>query len=191
MSKIIGDIKFHLGMKFGHFPEEIISVDCETTGLDPKTDCILSIGAVRIRKGKIVMKDQFHKFLKPIKDEVRKQSIAVHLIMPEEANRGIEPEKGIREFFDWAGDVPFLGYNIKFDHDILKRYRKLFLNEKTANKRMELLDIYKMNFPEKTAPADSEFENISRTLNIPPVARHDALNDAITVALMYINLNSR
>ena len=43
-------------------PNEFISLDCETTGLNPKKDEILSIGAVLIRDNKILMRKTFNVF---------------------------------------------------------------------------------------------------------------------------------
>ena len=40
--------------------DEYISLDCETTGLNPKKDEILSIGAVLIKDNKILMRKTFN-----------------------------------------------------------------------------------------------------------------------------------
>ena len=42
---------------------EYVSLDCETTGLNPKKDEILSIGAVLIKDNKILMRKTFNIFL--------------------------------------------------------------------------------------------------------------------------------
>jgi DNA polymerase-3 subunit epsilon len=49
-------------------PNEYVCLDCETSGLNPKKDEILSIGAVYIKENKILMRKTFNIFLKPSKN---------------------------------------------------------------------------------------------------------------------------
>ena len=58
---------------------EYISLDCETTGLNPKKDEILSIGAVLIKDNKILMRKTFNIFVKPSKN-INPESIKIHLL---------------------------------------------------------------------------------------------------------------
>lgn len=44
---------------------DVVVLDTETTGLNPKKDELLSIGAVTIRDGKVLMYDTFECFVKP------------------------------------------------------------------------------------------------------------------------------
>ena len=43
--------------------QDYVCLDLETTGLDPKTDKIIEIGAVKVRNGEIV--DSFQSFVNP------------------------------------------------------------------------------------------------------------------------------
>ena len=47
--------------------DELVSLDLETTGLNPKKDEILSIGAVKIKSDKILINDSFEAFTLPKK----------------------------------------------------------------------------------------------------------------------------
>ena len=59
--------------------EEYVCFDCETTGLDPKKDDIISIGAVIIKNNTIVASKKFVKFIKP-KTKLQVEAIKVHHI---------------------------------------------------------------------------------------------------------------
>ena len=59
--------------------DEYISLDCETTGLNPKKDEILSIGAVLIKDNKILMRKTFNIFVKPSQN-INPESIKIHLL---------------------------------------------------------------------------------------------------------------
>lgn len=73
-------------------PNEYISLDCETTGLNPRKDEILSIGAVLIRDNKVLMRNTFNIFLKPSKS-INAESIKIHHIRPVDLENGMNPKK--------------------------------------------------------------------------------------------------
>ena len=45
--------------------DELVCFDCETTGLNPKIDDIISIGAVKIKGNNIDLQNKFERFVKP------------------------------------------------------------------------------------------------------------------------------
>jgi DNA polymerase-3 subunit epsilon len=51
--------------------DELVCFDCETTGLEPKVDDIISIGAVIIKDNKILSSKKFERFVKPKKRAYR------------------------------------------------------------------------------------------------------------------------
>ena len=57
--------------------DEAIVLDTETTGLNPKKDEILSIGAVKIKDNKILISETFEVFVKPSK-KISEKSIKIH-----------------------------------------------------------------------------------------------------------------
>ena len=59
--------------------DEFVCFDCETTGLDPKVDDIISIGAVIIKNNTIVSSKKFVRFVKP-KTKLQIEAIKVHHI---------------------------------------------------------------------------------------------------------------
>lgn len=61
--------------------DEYVCLDCETTGLNPRKDEILSIGAVIIKENKILMSKTLNIFVKPSKN-VTEESIKIHQIRP-------------------------------------------------------------------------------------------------------------
>ena len=170
-------------------PNEYISLDCETTGLNPRRDEILSIGAVLIRDNKILMRNTFNIFLKPTKD-INAESIKIHHIRPIDLENGMDPEEAIYKLLDFIGSRPIVGYYIKFDVTIISKYTKKFIGIKLPNKTIEVSSLYF-----KTRKRSSEyqfidlkFDTILKTLDIPALGKHDALNDAIMTAMMFLKL---
>lgn len=98
------------------FPEEYISLDLETTGLDPTENEIIEIGAVKVKEGKII--DTFSQLIKP-KERISSYITALTGI----DNSMVEHEKNIEEvlpdFVSFLKDDIILGQNVGFDLDFL------------------------------------------------------------------------
>jgi DNA polymerase-3 subunit alpha (Gram-positive type) len=93
-------------------------VDLETTGLDPKHDKIIEIGAIRVTEGEAG--STFECFVNPYR------SLEAHVIsLTGITDRQLKPAEGIEnvigQFLDFAGDLPILGHHIIFDYSFLKR----------------------------------------------------------------------
>ncbi len=170
-------------------PNEYVSLDCETTGLNPKKDEILSIGAVIIKDNKILMRNTFNIFLKPSKD-INAESIKIHHIRPIDLENGLDPKIAIYQLLDFIGSRPIVGYYIKFDVSIISRYTKELIGIKLPNENIEVSSIYydikrkneNYNF------VDLRFDTILKNLNIPVLGKHDALNDALMTAMIFLKL---
>ena len=83
-------------------PNEYVCLDCETSGLNPKKDEILSIGAVHIKENKILMRKTFNIFLKPSKN-INVESIKIHHIRPVGLDNGIDAQEAIYQLLDFIG----------------------------------------------------------------------------------------
>jgi DNA polymerase-3 subunit epsilon len=101
--------------------DEYVCLDCETTGLNPRKDEILSIGAVIIKENKILMSKTLNIFVKPSKN-VTEDSIKIHQIRPIDLEHAITPQEAIFELLDFIGNRAIVGYYIKFDVAILDNF---------------------------------------------------------------------
>lgn len=168
---------------------EYICLDCETSGLNPKKDEILSIGAVHIRNNKILMRKTFNIYLKP-SSHINATSIKIHHIRPMDLENGIDPKDGILQLLDFIGSRPIVGYYIKFDVDIISKYTKKLIGIKLPNETIEVSSMY-YKTRKKTSDyefIDLKFDTILKNLDIPALGKHDALNDAIMTSMMFLKL---
>ena len=78
---------------------EYIVFDTETTGLNPKKDDILSIGAVKIKNNKILTSQTFEVFIKNTK-EISTKSIEIHQIRAIDLVNAKDVDTAIREFLE-------------------------------------------------------------------------------------------
>src|SRR5574344_2351178 len=170
-------------------PNEYVSLDCETTGLNPKKDEILSIGAVLIKDNKILMRKTFNIYLKPSKS-INIESIKVHHLREIDLENAIEPNEAIYKLLEFIGSRPIVGYYIDFDATIISKYTKNLLGIKLPNEKIEVSSIYYDTKKSKDNYGfiDLKFDTIMKNLNIPTLGKHDALNDAIMTAMIFLKL---
>jgi DNA polymerase III subunit epsilon len=172
--------------------DEVVVFDTETTGLNTKKDAVLSIGAVKVKGDRILTSESFEIFLKPSK-EISVESIKIHHIRPCDLEHAIEPLEGAKKFLDFIGNRPLVGYYLEFDMAMMNRLIKPWLGCELPHKQIEISGLY---FDNKIAlipqgNIDLRFDTILRDLNIPRMGQHNALNDAIMTAMVYIKLKNR
>jgi len=169
--------------------DEFIVFDTETTGLNPKKDEILSIGAIKIKNNKILTSQTFEIFLQN-SCEISSKSIEIHHIRQCDLQNATIPEFGIKEFLNFIGSRPLIGYYIEFDVSMINRYIEPMLGIRLPNKTIEVSEIY---FEKKISlipqgNIDLRFDVILKDCNLPNMGAHNAVNDAIMTAMIYLKL---
>lgn len=169
--------------------DEYVCLDCETTGLNPKKDEILSIGAVIIKENKILMRKTLNIFVKPSRN-VTEESIKIHHIRTVDLENAIDPKDAILELLDFIGNRSIVGYYIKFDIAMISKYTKKYIGIKLPNHSIEVSSMYYKTRPRNSEYAfvDLKFDTIMKELDIPELGKHDALNDAIMTSMIFLKL---
>ncbi|MBQ7066200.1 MAG: 3'-5' exonuclease [Lachnospiraceae bacterium] len=98
--------------------DSYIVVDLETTGLNPKKDKIIEIGALKIQNGKLV--ETFQMLVNPGRTLTEAVENITH-ITDEELAQASYIEHVLPEYMEFAEDYPLLGHSILFDYSFLKR----------------------------------------------------------------------
>ncbi|MFP4332183.1 MAG: 3'-5' exonuclease [Campylobacterales bacterium] len=171
--------------------DEIVSFDCETTGLDRKKDELITIGAVKIKDNKILSSQKLEITINPNK-EISKESIKIHHIRSCDVAFGVSAEEGVRKFIEFAGNRPLLGYFVEFDISMVNRVFKRLSGVSLPNRSIEVSALY-YDKKEKLIPQgniDLSYDKIINDLKLPTLGQHSAINDAIMNALIYIKLNN-
>ncbi|MFT7824149.1 MAG: 3'-5' exonuclease [Sulfurimonas sp.] len=171
--------------------DEIVVFDCETTGLDPKEDNIVSIGAVKIKNDKILLDESIHIYIDQDK-EIDHKSITIHRIRNCDLQGAIPVQEAIEKFLYYIGNRPLAGYYLEFDVAMINKYIKEMFGITLPNLQKEVSAIY---YEKKiqTIPQgniDLRFDTILKTLSLSRLGAHDALNDAVMTALMYLKLKN-
>ncbi len=171
--------------------DEVVVFDCETTGLKPKVDDIISIGAVKVKGNKILTNEAIHLFVKQEK-QINHKSITIHQIRHCDLGEAISIEEAIEKFLYYIGNRKLVGYYLEFDVAMINKYIKPMFGITLPNKKEEVSAIY---YDKKIATIpqgniDLKFDTILKDLSLPTLQAHDALNDAVMTAMMYLKLQN-
>ncbi len=172
--------------------EEFVCFDCETTGLDPKNDDIISIGAVIIKNNTIISSQKFFRFVKP-KTRLEIDSIKIHRIREIDLKEAEEINNVICDFLKFIGNRRLIGYYLEFDIAMINKYIKPQLGITLPNKTYEVSAIYYDWKIERIPQSniDLRFDSIMKDLKIPIFPKHDALNDAIMTSIIFLKLKNK
>jgi len=169
---------------------EVVSLDCETTGLNTVADDVISIAAIKIRGSRILTSQAFQAVIRPT-TPMEANAIKVHHLREQDLARAQPMRKVLPDFLHFIGSRPLVGYWIAFDVRMLNKYLFNFLNIHLPNRRIDVSALYYdrkyRNAPPGSA-IDLRYLSILRDLGLPPLPQHDALNDALGAAQMYVIL---
>ncbi|MDP1696770.1 MAG: 3'-5' exonuclease [Xanthomonadaceae bacterium] len=172
--------------------EELVSLDLETTGLDPRNDEIVSIAAVPIRSGVLRVSERFTCLVSPGRD-FDIESIRHHRLRPSEVAGALPPREAVEGLLHWLGNRPLLGYNIGFDSAMLNRHVSAITGFALPNARHDLARSYAawLRRARPTGDLDLRFDTLLAELAVPALGRHTALGDACTTAAAWLALQAR
>ncbi|HKM04956.1 MAG TPA: 3'-5' exonuclease [Lachnospiraceae bacterium] len=149
---------------------DYVSIDLETTGLDPKKDKIIEIGAVKVRNGIII--DTFETFVNPSR-RLDEKITQITGITNDDLKMAKEPEVAIKELLSFIGEDMLLGHCIRFDYAFIKRLAvnrgytfekkamdtllisRRYLKELESRKLCDLCSYYKIHHHAHRALADA------------------------------------
>lgn len=155
----------------------IVSIDIETTGLDPQKDAIIEIGAVRFNGQRI--EDEWSTLINPgrhIPEQIT-QLTGIDDAMVRHAPRLADV---IDELAGFVGTSPVLGQNVRFDLGFLQKQRILTLNP--------VVDTYELASVLLPMASRYNLGALGQLLAIPLPATHRALDDARVTHAVYERL---
>lgn len=162
--------------------KDYVAVDLETTGLYPKQDRIIEIGALRVRNGEVV--ETFSSFINPLQRLTDKVT-QITGIKDEDLIEAPTMEDIWKEVFDFLGDDILLGQRILFDYSFLKRIavNHGFSFERNGIDTLKIARKYLASLESRTLSGLCQYYHI-------PIRAHRALEDARATHILYQNLVS-
>ena len=176
-------------------PGEWVALDCETTGLNTRSDEIIAIGAVRIVGNRVLTSERLDLLVRP-EHGVSAESIRVHRLREQDVQDGVPAEEAMRRLLHFIGARPLVGYYLEFDVAMINRTLKRTLGLTLPQEKIEVSRLYYDHVFQQLPPhkqqenteIDLRFATIMDALGLPTREAHDALNDAMMAALAFIKL---
>jgi DNA polymerase-3 subunit epsilon len=185
----IGNQSYRFMFKRGP-ADEVVAIDCETTGLNVRADDIITVAAIRVRGNRILTSEHFEAAVRPDAD-MRAEAIKTHRLREVDVAEGPLIWKALPSFLHFVGGRPLVGYYVDFDIAMLDKYILPFIGIELPNPRIEVSKLYyerKYGDAPPNTSVDLSFASMLADLNIPALAQHDAFNDALMTAMMYVRL---
>ena len=162
-------------------------VDIEATGLDPRTDRVISYGAVPVTGGRVDAGDALYRLVNPGRD-VPEESIVIHGILPDDlqsAPSGPEafaPLAGMLDGRVMVGHASWV--ELAFLRGPLRRHGLRLRSAVDTAVLWRLLAIERS----QRDPGYRSLAKIATELGLPVHRQHHALGDALTTAQVFLAL---
>lgn len=163
--------------------DSYVALDLETTGLNPREDKIIEIGAVRVIKGKPA--EKFHMFVNP-HTVISAEITSLTGITGEMVKEGAECRDAIEQIIEFCEDEVLLGHNLMFDYSFLKR-NAVNCDLKFEKQGIDTLKIARKYLDE--LPSRS-LEYLCAYYQLDNSIRHRAYEDALCAAKLYERLKT-
>lgn len=177
-------------------PDEWVSLDCETTGLDRKADDIVAIGAVRIRGNRVMTSERLELIVQPSQARLSADSVRVHRLREQDVAQGLPAAEAVHRLLHFIGSRPLVGYYLEFDVAMVERVMRPLLGCGLPQEKIEVSGLYYDHVNRLRDPharhghTDLRFATMMTDLDLPQRHAHDALADATMAALAFVKLKA-
>ena len=161
------------------FPEGLIAIDLETTGLSPLVDRIIEIAAIKVTKEGI---SRYETLIKP-DIHIPAHTTDIHHITDQMVVNSPKLIEILNEFNEFLGEMPIVAHNAKFDLGFIVmgiQREKLQLSSALIYCSCKMARITHKEI------INHKLATLVKELNIPLVNHHRALDDAYASLMIFI-----
>lgn len=169
---------------------EFIVLDTETSGFEPKSDSVLSFGAVKIKELKILVNQSVEWY--PKSPNSGKNTVAIHGLVA--IQNTLSPEEFAGKLLQYLGNGIIVGHHIGFDLEMLKTLLKPYGFGQFKN---PVLDTHQFAIRLEHGPLheyghilqeEYSLDGLCKRYGIPLDDRHTAAGDAFLTAQLFLKL---
>ncbi len=174
---------------------DFVVFDTELTGFSKKKNEIVAIGAVRISNLQISGAKTFYTLVKPDNNS-HTASTLVHRLTPQQLMQADELAVVLPHFLEFCGSSFLVGHYVRLDFEFINRATKKNMGGILKTPYLDTM---------RLAMAFNEFKHghyydhynvrssynlpaLSKEFNLPEFAEHDAMNDALQTAYLFLFL---
>jgi len=168
--------------------QRLVAFDTETTGLNYRTDVILSIGAVGIYENTISVNDYLELFL--VQDIFKKETVPIHGILKEGKEEKIIETEAVIQFLGFIKDAVLVGHHVSFDVKMINEALKRMGLGKLKNRSIDT-DLMYQKFKGLQEDQHTGLDELCGIFKIQKSDRHTAIGDAYITALIFLRLKNK
>lgn len=165
-----------------------IVFDTETTGLNPKKDFILSIGAVPVFNSEIVIEESFDRLIK-FEMQAVKETVAVHGIMPSESLNGEKEKIVFENFLSYIKDSILVAHHADFDITIINSTLDRLYGIRLYNRYIDTINLaqrIESIYNHEISASKFNLDELCSKYGISTEERHTAVGDAYITAQLFM-----
>ena len=167
-----------------------VVLDSETTGLNPRVDRLVTIGAVAVRAGEILLDDSFDALLRVDENTT---AVTVHGVTRDESQAGMEEAEALERFLDYLGDGVIVGHHIGHDVATFDAGYERLQQGRLLNRSLDTMDLT-LHLEQDGAFAGRPpiraftLDALCEMFGVIPHDRHTASGDAFITAQVFQRL---
>ncbi len=172
--------------------------DLELTGLNKRRDEIISIGAIKIIDLKIDLTSIFYEYVCPMNLSYNEATF-VHHITPEQLRCACSIKEILPRFVKFCRDALIVGHFVGIDMAFLNRDAKRILGGTLSNPNIDTMRLARAYKESKLRSnynygvyhdhsVSYNLDDLSKEFGLPKFKSHDALEDAIQTAYLFLYL---
>lgn len=172
----------------------ILSVDFETTGLDPIQDKLLSVGFVELSQQQIKLNTCYHQVIN-INQQLKADNVVIHQITDQQQQEGESLRAVIEKLLKALAGKVMLVHFASVEREFLKQACLELYGVAPAFPIIDTLAIAKRRLDKRDVaydPSELRLGALRQSHKLPSYFAHNALNDAIATAeLLLAQTSSR
>ena len=167
-----------------------VVLDSETTGLDPRKDRLITIGAVAVVDGEILLDDSFEAMLQV---EYNSAAVTVHGITRDQARDGLDEKAAVEQFLEYLKDGVIVGHHIGHDVETFNTAYERHFGLRLRNRSLDTMELT-LQLERDGAFADQpeirgfSLDALCELFGVKPHDRHTASGDAFITAQVFLKL---
>lgn len=167
-----------------------VVLDSETTGLNPRKDRIVTIGAIAVVNHEILIEDSFEALLKV---KYNSSAVTVHGVTRDESLSGFDEPEALTQFLAYLGDGVIVGHHIGHDVETFNAGYERHFGFRMPNLSLDTMALTLHlerdgAFTGRDAIQEFSLDALCALFNIIPRDRHTAPGDAFMTALVFQRL---
>jgi DNA polymerase-3 subunit epsilon len=167
-----------------------VVLDSETTGLNPRKDRIVTIGAIAVVNHEVLIEDSFEALLKV---QYNSSAVTVHGVTREESLAGLDEPEALNQFLEYLADGVIVGHHIGHDVETFNAGYERHFGFRLENPSLDTMALTLHlerdgAFAGRDAIQQFSLDALCTLFGIIPHDRHTAPGDAFMTALVFQRL---